>query len=106
MLPLVICHDGRFGGTTRLFAESEDVQSTWKSKLEEAVLLRQKSSRMFEVNIVAREEFLKMGGGNSITYPPENRSGAGTINCATPFGRTLFWQLVLAFDHIVCHSLQ
>lgn len=91
MLPLVISHDGRFGGTTRLFAESEDVQSTWKSKLEEATLLRQKSSRVFEMNVVAREEFLKMGGGNSNTYPPGSRSTAGTINCATPFGTTSSW---------------
>jgi len=88
MSPLVIHHDGRLGGTTRLFAESEDVQSTWKSKLEEAILLRQKSTRVFEMSILAREEFLTMGGGSSNTYSPlEDRFSARTITCAAPFGR-------------------
>ena len=87
MLSLVIHHDGRLGGTIRLFAESEDVQSTWKSKLEEAILLRQRSSQVFEMTIVAREEFLTMGGGDSNAYPPENWATAVTITCATPFGR-------------------
>jgi len=90
MPPLVIYHDGRSGGMTRLFAESEDVQSTWKSKLEEAILLRQKSSRVFEMSILAREEFLTMGSGNSnASPPPENRSSARTITCATPFGKRI-----------------
>jgi hypothetical protein len=80
MLPLVIHHDGRLGGTTRLFAESEDVQSTWKSKLEEAVLLRQKSSQVFEMSILAREEFLTTGGGSSVRAP---------ITSAAPFGRRI-----------------
>lgn len=86
MLPLTIHHDSRFGGATRLYAESEDVQLTWKTKLEEAILLRQESSRVFEMSIVAREEFLTMGGSSNV-YPPENRSTARTITCATPFGR-------------------
>lgn len=88
MLPLVIHHDGRLGGTTRLFAESEDVQSTWKSKLEEAVLLRQKSSRVFEMSILAREEFLTVGGKPSpnTDSPLEDRFSARTITCAAPFG--------------------
>ena len=89
MLPLIIHHDGRLGGTTRLFAESEDVQSTWKSKLEEAILLRRQSSRVFEVNVLAREEFLTIGGENSDAYPHEDRSTARTINSATPFGRCI-----------------
>lgn len=87
MSPLVVHHDGRSGGTIRLFAESEDVQSTWKSKLEEAILLRQKSSRVFEMSILAREEFLTMDSGNSnASPPPEIRSSVRTITCATPFG--------------------
>jgi len=87
MLPLVIHHDGRLGGTTRLFAESEDVQSTWKSKLEEAILHRQKSGRVFEMSILAREEFLTVGGKSSNTDSPlEDRFSARTITCAAPFG--------------------
>ncbi|KAF9644084.1 hypothetical protein BDM02DRAFT_3190917 [Thelephora ganbajun] len=89
MHPLIIHHDARLGGTTRLFAESEDVRSTWKSKLEEAVLLRQKSSQVFEMSVVAREEFLTTGGRNPNTYPPESRPTTRTITCATPFGKRI-----------------
>lgn len=88
MLPLTIHHDGRFGGTTRLYAESEDVQLTWRSKLDEAIIFRQKSSQVFEASVVAREEFLTMGVSGSLhTYPPENRPIAGMITCANPFGK-------------------
>jgi len=86
MFPLIIHHDGRSGGTTRLFAENEDVQSTWKSKLDEAIALRRESSRVFEVNIVAREEFLTIGAVNPDMYPPEARPTTRTVTCATPFG--------------------
>ena len=85
MFPLTIHHEGRFGGTTRLYAESEDVQLTWKTKLEEAILLRQKSSRVFEMSVIVTEEFLTMGGSSNV-YPPENRSTARTITSAAPFG--------------------
>lgn len=88
MALLVIHHDSRLGGTTRLYAESEDVQLTWKSKLDEAVLFRQKSSQVFEASIVAREEFLTMGPSLH-TYPPENRPITGTITCANPFGKRI-----------------
>jgi len=97
MLPLVIHHDGRLGGTTRLYAESEDVQSTWRSKLEEAILLRQKSSEVFEMNVVVREEFLTIGGVNLDTYPPEDRPTTRTITCAAPFGRCVILDTVLSF---------
>lgn len=86
MLPLIIHHDGRSKSTTRLYAESENVQSTWKTKLEEAILLRQKSSQVFEISIVMREESLTIGGSSN-AYPPENRPTTRTITCAAPFGR-------------------
>ena len=85
MLPLTIHHDSRSRGTIRLYAESEEVQLTWKTKLEEAILLRQKSSRVFEIDVMATEEFLTMGGSSNV-YPPENRTTSRTITCATPFG--------------------
>ena len=86
MLPLIIHHDGRSKTATRLYAESENVQSTWKTKLEEAILLRQKSSQVFEMSIVVREESLAIGGSSNV-YPPENRPTTRTMTCATPFGR-------------------
>ena len=86
MHPLIIHHDGRVGNTTRLYAESENVQLTWKAKLEEAIILRQKSSQVFERSIVVRENSLTVGG-TSNAYPPEDRPTTRTINCAAPFGR-------------------
>lgn len=84
--PFIIHHDGRLGGTTRLFAENESVQLTWKSKLEEATLLWRKSSQVFETSIVAREEFLVMVTGNSNAYSHETRPST-RMTCATPFGK-------------------
>ena len=86
MLPLSIHHDGRSKSTIRLYAESENVQLTWKTKLEEATLLRQKSSQVFEMSIVVREESLTIGGSSNV-YPPESRPSTRTITCAAPFGR-------------------
>ena len=86
MLPLIIHHDGRSRSTTRLYAESENVQLTWKTKLEEAILLRQKSTQVFEMSIVVREESLTIGASSNV-YPPENRPTTRTMTCAAPFGR-------------------
>jgi hypothetical protein len=86
MLPLNLLHDGRLGGTTRLYAESEDIQSTWKSRLEESILLRQKSSQVFEMGVVVAEEF-PTAGGTSNEYAPEARPTTRTITCAAPFGK-------------------
>lgn len=85
MLPLIINRDGRFRGSTRLYAENEEVQLTWKSQLEDAIAIRQESSQMFEMSIVVREEFLTMGGSLNV-YPPEDRTTTRTITCAAPFG--------------------
>ena len=95
MLPLAIHHDGRLGGTIRLYAESEDVQLTWKSKLDEAIQLRWKSSQVFEMSVLAREEFLTMGAnGGQHTYPPQgNRINTEMITCASPFST----HIVLSF---------
>jgi len=87
MFLLIIHHDGRLGGTTRLFTETEGVQSTWKSKLGEAIHLKRKSSQVFEMNIIAREEFLTMVSGNSNKYQHETRPTT-RMTCATPFGKT------------------
>ena len=105
MFPLAIHHDGRLGSTIRLYAESEDVQLTWTSKLNEAILFRQKSTQVFEASVVAREEFLTMGSGGSLhTYPPANRPITGMITCANPFGPPICFTFVSRHDLFFYHS--
>ena len=82
--PLTITYEGRFGGSYTLYADTEETRSMWRSKLEEAIRLRQQSSQVFKVKMLNRESFLmKIGVSNG--YLPEGREFTRTINCATPF---------------------
>ena len=104
MHPLTIHHSGRWGGTIRIYAENEDVQLTWTSKLDEAILFRQKSTQVFEATVVAREEFLTMGTSGGLgTSPLEDRPIAGMITCANPFGRCIIPTFVRALT-IFCET--
>jgi len=103
MLPLFIHNDGRSKSTTRLYAESENVRSTWTTKLEEAILLRQKSSQVFEMSIVVREESLTIGGSSNV-YPPENRPTTRTMTCAAPFGRHTVSVAFPVLDYFAYHA--
>lgn len=91
-LPFTITHEGHLGGSYTLYADTEDTRSMWRSKLGEAIQLRQKSSRIFKMKILNRESFL-MKTGISRGYLPQGCQFTRTINCATPFttrdGRSL-----------------
>lgn len=71
-------------GSHTLYADAEETRSTWRSKLEEAIQLRQQSSQVFIVKMLNRESFL-MRTGVSSGYLPEGRQLTRTINCITPF---------------------
>lgn len=72
------------------------MELTWKSKLDEAILFRQKSSQVFEMSVVAREEFLATGGNGG-----DNRAITGVITCANPFGKRIFLTFNLCPDNFL-----
>ena len=82
--PFTITHEGRLGGSYTLYADTEETRSTWRSKLEEAIQLRQQSSRIFKMKTLNRESFL-MRTGVSSGYLPKGIQLTRTINCITPF---------------------
>ena len=82
--PFTITHEGRFGDSYTLYADTEETRLMWKSKLDEAIQLRQQSSGVFKVRMLNRESFLMKIGAPS-GYLPEGRQLTRTINCATPF---------------------
>jgi hypothetical protein len=84
MFPFTITHEGRLGGSYTLYADTEETRSMWRSKLEEAIQLRQRSSRVFKMKMLNRESFL-MKTGVSNGYLPEGLQFTRTINCVTPF---------------------
>ncbi|KAF9646507.1 hypothetical protein BDM02DRAFT_3008877 [Thelephora ganbajun] len=90
--PFTIIHEGRLDDSHTLYADTEETRSMWRSKLEEAIQLRQQSSQIFKMKMLNRESFL-MKTGISSGYLPKNRQLTRTINCITPFttrdGRSL-----------------
>lgn len=83
--PLTVTHEGRLGCSYTLYADTEETRSMWRSKLEEAIQLRQRSSRVFKMKILNRESFL-MKTGVSTGYLPEGPQFTRTVNCVAPFG--------------------
>jgi len=86
--PFTIAHEGRFCDSYTLYADNEETRAMWTSKLEEAIELRERSSRVLKIKVLNRESFL-MKTGVSSGYLPESRQLTKTINCATPFSRSL-----------------
>lgn len=87
MFPFTVHHEGPFGDRTRLYAENEDVLSMWKSKLDEAIYFRKRSSKVFEVGVLVREEYLTAGtSGIPHTHSPEDLRSPGRLTSASPFG--------------------
>ena len=84
--PFTITHEGRFGDSYTLYADTEETRLMWKSKLDEAIQLRQQSSGVFKVRMLNRESFLMKIGAPS-GYLPEGRQLTRTINCVTPFSK-------------------
>ncbi|KAF8638446.1 hypothetical protein AX17_002203 [Amanita inopinata Kibby_2008] len=88
--PLTLHHNGRMGGPYILYADSQQARLEWKSKLEEALVLRrvvQDSNKVFEAETLSADTFLMpsfMSGG------PQGQSWnqdvfTGRVTCSVPF---------------------
>ncbi|KAG9014371.1 hypothetical protein FRB94_012777 [Tulasnella sp. JGI-2019a] len=87
--PCSIHHAGRVGGLYHLFAETLQIRSEWKQKLEEAISLRsivQESNKVFEMRNLSEDTFVvpsfqgSVSGGWSGEMP-----FTGKVTCSVPF---------------------
>lgn len=96
VFPCTIHHNGRLGGPYILYAESAQVRSEWKQKLEEALGLRkvvQESNKVFEVETLSTDTFLvpaMMPGAPAPAWNQDN-SFTGKVTCSVPFSKHLSW---------------
>ena len=101
--PFTITHEGRLGGSYTLYTDTEETRSMWRSKLEEAIRLRQQSSRVFKMKILNRESFLVKTGVSS-GYLPEGRQFTRTINSITPFSTSHTVVIPLILTKLPCQQ--
>jgi RHO1 GDP-GTP exchange protein 1/2 len=93
--PFTIYYNGRQGGPIILYAESAQLRSEWKQKLDEAMGLRravQESNKVFELETLSMDTFLVSPagpGGQSAAWTQEN-SFTGKVTCSVPFSEYIF----------------
>ena len=88
--PFTIHHTGRLGGTYILFADSAQIRSEWKQKLDEAMGLRQvvqESNKVFEIETLSTDTFLVPALVSGTTAPSWNQENSftGKVTCSVPF---------------------
>lgn len=88
--PLTLHHNGRMGGAYVLFAESAQIRSEWKEKLEHAIGLRkvvQESNKAFEVETLSSDTFLMPLYANTAQGPAweQGNTLTGRVTCSVPF---------------------
>ncbi|KAF8626558.1 hypothetical protein AX15_004807 [Amanita polypyramis BW_CC] len=87
--PLTLHHNGRMGGPYLLYAETQQGRMEWKTKLEEALVLRrvvQDSNKVFEIETLSADMFLMpsfMGGAQHQAWNQDTFTGRAT--CSVPF---------------------
>lgn len=94
--PLTLHHNGRTGGPYILYAESAQIRTEWKAKLEEALGTRkivQESNKVFEIEYLSRDTFImpSMSLGSSTAGPTWNQDNqyTGKVTCSVPFSEFL-----------------
>lgn len=90
--PLTLHHNGRTGGPYILYAESAQVRSEWKGKLEEALGLRkvvQESNKVFEIEYLSRDTFIMPSLAVNANGPAWNQDTqfTGKVTCSVPFSK-------------------
>ncbi|KAF9038576.1 CNH domain-containing protein [Panaeolus papilionaceus] len=93
VFPLTLHHNGRMGGPYILYAESSQIRSEWKEKLDHALTMRkvvQENNKVFEIEYLSRDTFIMP----SIPINNSNHSGpawnqdsqfTGKVTCSVPF---------------------
>ncbi|KIL64636.1 hypothetical protein M378DRAFT_186692 [Amanita muscaria Koide BX008] len=91
MYPLTLHYNGRMGGPYILYAYSQQARLEWKSKLEEALVLRrvvQDSNKVFEVETLSADKFLMSASTGSQQQSWNQEVYTGKVACSVPFTST------------------
>ncbi|KAK1225868.1 Rho guanine nucleotide exchange factor [Marasmius sp. AFHP31] len=88
--PLTLHHAGRMGGPYTLYSESAQSRTEWKSKLEEALGLRQvvqEANKVFEMETLSADTFLIPSVTGQAAPPAWNQENSftGKVTCSVPF---------------------
>ncbi|KAF5318404.1 hypothetical protein D9611_013915 [Ephemerocybe angulata] len=88
--PLTLHHNGRMGGAYVLYAESAQIRSEWKERLDDAIGLRkvvQESNKAFEVETLSSDTFLMPLYASASQGPAWEQSNTftGKVTCSVPF---------------------
>ena len=88
--PVTLHHNGRMGGAYLLYAESQQARLEWKTKLDEALVLRrvvQDSNKVFEIETLSADTFL-MPSFIGAQQPSWNQEMfTGKVSCSVPFSK-------------------
>ena len=92
--PFTIHHNGRLGGVTTLFAESAAIRDEWKTKLEEALGLRQvvqELNKVFAIENLSVDTFLlpSLNTGPTSAVWQDGTFFTGKVTCSVPFSKGL-----------------
>ena len=99
VFPLTLHHNGRTGGPYILYAESAQIRSEWKNKLEEALGLRkivQESNKVFEIEYLSRDTFImpSLTVGNAGQPWTHDNQFTGKVTCSVPFSKQFCYSKV------------
>ena len=88
--PVTLHHNGRMGGAYLLYAESQQARMEWKTKLDEALVLRrvvQDSNKVFEIETLSAETFLLPSFIGAQNQPWNQEIFTGKVSCSVPFSK-------------------
>ena len=101
---MTILQTGRSGGILTLYTESAAVREEWKTKLEEALGLRQvvqESNKVFEIETLNMNTFYMQDTfGQSPTWQ-DGQAISGTVTCSVPFSTQRTVIHYLAFTIVI-----
>jgi len=83
-------HNGRMGGTYILYAESQQARLEWKTKLDEALVLRrvvQDSNKVFEIETLSADTFLMPPFTGAQQQSWNQDMFTGKVTCSVPFSK-------------------
>lgn len=87
--PCTIHHNGRIGGLYTLYAESAQSRAEWKTKLEEALVLRKtvtENNKAFELETLSADTFLVPSLQNQSNAAwNQEQVLTGKVTCSVPF---------------------
>ncbi len=108
VFPCTIHHNGRLGGLYTVFADSLQLRTEWKQKLDEAIGLRkvvQESNKVFEVETLSADTFLvpSIASSQGQAWNHEH-AFTGKVTSSVPFREFFFVCSFLGYTDVTCSN--